>query len=205
MCFNAPITSALTELGTKAFAPCPITTSANTLSQPTSTMPSQLQLKIRDVRYSRPTMGVETARGVLDITEDAVIQLIERGAFWAWDISAPGARRRMLRILSASVSAMTHDRAVELLEDQLALVTPFPATAEAAIALVMSGVPKDKPFVTAKDIKRALNFGRTHMNDLVDAGALPELAGTTRRPGPNGHAVIHRDAFVAFLKDRLVC
>jgi hypothetical protein len=168
-------------------------------------MPSQLQLKIRDVRYSRPTMGVETARGVLEITEDAIGQLIERGAFWCWDISAPGARRRMLRILSVSVSALTHDRAVELLEDQLALVTPVPATAADAIALVMSGVAKGKPYVTAKDIKRALNFGRTHMNDLVDAGALPELAGTTRRPGPNGHAIIPRDAFIAFLQTRLVC
>jgi hypothetical protein len=167
-------------------------------------MPStQSTLPLKDPRYTRPTMGVETARGILDLSEDALFQLLERGAFWAWNIATPGAERTMLRLLTHSVSALTRDRAVELLEDQLALCSRVPATEADAINLVVAGLSTGKPYVTSRDIKRALNFGRTHMNDLLDARALPELPGTQRRPGPNGHAFIPRDAFVQFLKDRL--
>jgi hypothetical protein len=150
-------------------------------------------------------MGVETARGVLDITEDGLFQLLERGAFWAWDIAVPHAKRRMLRFLCRSITAITHERAMQLLEDQLALITPEPGTKHEAIALVMERMSNGKPYVTAKEIKRALNFGRTHMNDLIAGRAMPEFPGTSRRPGPNGHAIISREAFTQFLEDRIVC
>ena len=178
-------------------------------------MPTQLQLpRLKTAPYARPTMELGTAAGVLHkqcpgITEDQVRQLIERGAFWAWNVALETDTRADLRLLTYSVAACAN--VADLLDDAFALAEPVPATAQEAIALLLhhaaritqSGKPR--PWVTGEEIKLILNIRRTHMINLVDAKALPQMSGTQYRPGPNGYPVIDRDIFTAFLEARLVC
>ncbi len=158
-----------------------------------------------DSLYRLPTMDIKTARGILDIPEDDILQLIDRGLFWVWNIASPGAKRRMLRLLTKSVGALSQEQAATLLKDQFSLATRAPATKEEAIDAVLIGVSTEKPYITAQEIKRLLNFSGTHMSDILASKALPELSGTHQRPGPNGQALIPRDAFKQFLNDRLLC
>lgn len=160
--------------------------------------------RLRFARYHLPTLGVETAKGALDVTEDELFQLLDRGAFWAWHVESPGADRELIRLLTFSVQAVTRDRARQLLDNEFELCTAVPATADDACALVLNACrDKTKPFLSGKEIRRVLNFGRTHLIDLVASGALKLLPGSTYRPGPNGFPLVPRIAFEQFLQERI--
>lgn len=166
-------------------------------------MTTQTHLKLQDPRYKRPTMAVETAKGILDLTEDEIVALVDEGALVAWDIRGPAAERRELRILTASVSEYSAACRAEA-TPHAALRTPHSTTIrpQAAIAQVL---PKhEKPFLTGPEIKRALNCGRQHLINLVDASVLPQMPGTKYRQGPGGWPVIPRAQFIAFLSSRVI-
>jgi hypothetical protein len=177
--------------------------------------PRQLSLpRLRTPAFARPTMELGTAAGVLHksspgITEDQVRQLIERGAFWAWNVALETKDTRPdLRLLTHSVAACPNIEA--MIEDQFAMAEPVPATGEEAIALLLSHASRitrstHQPWVTGEEIKIILSIRRTHLINLVDSGALPQMPGTQYRPGPKGYPLIARETFTKFLEARLVC
>lgn len=180
-------------------------------------MTAQVQLplpRLRTPAFARPTMELGTAAGVLHktcpgITEDQVRQLIERGAFWAWNVALdPSDSRPELRLLTYSVAAC--ENVAALLEDQFAMADPVPATGEEAVALLLSHASRitrstAQPWLTGEEIKLILNIRRTHLINLVDAKVLPQMPGTQYRPGPHGYPLIARETFTAFLEARLAC
>ena len=147
-------------------------------------------------RYKRPTMTVDAAKGILDLTEDDVRALVDTGALVAWSISTPGAERPELRILTASVA--------EFLRDNTDGSPDFASTIQPATAIAALVPKHDKPFLTGPEVKRTLNCGRQHLTNLVDANALAQLPGTQYRRGPKGWPVISRDSFIAFLRTRMI-
>lgn len=181
----------------------------------------------RQVRYVAPTMELGTARGVLQhhapgITEDQVRELIERGAFWAWNVAEdPKGKHPELRLLTCSVAALCTGRASlaeraesalsDLLDDPYTLAKPVPATAEEAVDALMHHATrttqqgKPHPLITGAQVKLLLCIRRTHLITLVASNALPKAPGTDYRPGPNGFPLIRREDLQAFLEARLVC
>jgi len=158
---------------------------------------TQIPLKLADPRYKRPTMAVETAKGILDLTEDDVVALVDEGALVAWDIRSPGSERRELRILTASVSEYAAARKEDAAVEHASSIRPQ--------AAIQSVLPRhEKPFLTGPEIKRALNCGRQHLINLVDAAVLPQMPGTKYRQGPGGWPVIPRAQFVHFLETRVI-
>ena len=158
-------------------------------------------------------MELGTAAGVLHkssagITEDQIRELIERGAFWAWNVALETKESRPeLRLLTYSVAAC--ENVAEMMEDPFALAQPVPATGKEAIALLLSHAARAlrqtvQPWITGEEIKAILCIRRTHLINLVDAKVLPQMPGTQYRTGPKGYPLIKREAFTAFLEARLV-
>lgn len=160
------------------------------------TTATQTQLKLRDPRYKRPVMTMSAAKGVLDVSEDEIIAMIEeRLALIAFDIATPKAKLRELRILTASVAEHLRDNPDN---DPCYHTTICPSE---AVRLVL---PKhDKPFFTGTELQRALNCGSDHIIALVESKALKLVPGTSYQPGPGGSPCITRASFEAFLNSRL--
>jgi hypothetical protein len=156
------------------------------------------------LRYRFPTMDTDSAAGILDVTDDDIYQLVDRGFFWVWNVAVPRAKRHMIRLLTLSVCGI-QDQVNAILKDKYILGTRVPGTKEEAVAAVLTSIPGERPYILSSEITRALNFRGNHMNDLMVAKALPEMPGTHRRRGPNGNAKIPREAFEQFLRDRLLC
>lgn len=156
----------------------------------------QSQLPLRDPRYRRPTMTVDAAKGVLDCTEDDIVAMIdERYALVAWNIATPGANRRELRILTASVSEYLRDNP-DHSECYHSMICPSDAISHV--------LPKhEKPFVTGIEIQRALNCSSTHVIRLIESKSLALVPGSNYQPGPGGSPCITRESFTAFLNTRL--
>ncbi len=171
-------------------------------------MTTQLHLpKLKSAIYRRPTMSTETVRGVLDMTTDEVIAFCQFGNLWAWDVASPHADP-CYRFLTRSVSAWTRETAREQLEDTDSAPVVTPATAEEAIADLLSRLPspvstENRPWITGPELRRLLNVERTHLLDLVREGVLSQLPGTQFRKGPGGYPLIARASVEIFLKQRL--
>ncbi|GEM_PF-1708829 len=185
-------------------------------------MPSATQLslpRIARVKYVAPTMELGTARGVLQhhapgITEDQVRELIERGAFWAWNVAEDAdGKYPELRLLTASLAAFCTPQSAlaDLMDDPYALAKPVPATAELAVANLMDHVSRftlqrtPHPLITGEQVKLLLCIRRTLLIRLVASKALPQAPGTQYRTGPRGYPLIRRQDLAAFLEARLVC
>jgi len=155
----------------------------------------QLNLPIQDARYRRPTMSVDTAKGILDLSEDEIGNLVDDGTLVAFDIKHPAAERRDLRLLTWSVaeySKLNPDR------------SPCYHNMIPPTSAISDLLPHEKPFFTGKEIKRLLNCGRQHLINLVTSKALLQVPGTKYRPGPKGWPVITRESFITFLQTRII-
>lgn len=166
-------------------------------------------LKVKPAQYRAHTMSTATVRGVLGITTDEAVQLLQLGALWAWDLASPGSDP-CYRFLTLSVTALTRDAARELLDDCTLTARPTPATAEAAIAALLKSIPSpvssaNIPWITSTRFAELFNIERTHKNDLIREGLLAQLPGTTFRKGPGGYAYLSRASVERFLTERLAC
>jgi hypothetical protein len=146
----------------------------------------QKYLDLQDPRYTAVLCAIETAKALLSLNEDEIAALVDEGQLVAFDIRGPGANRRELRILTASI---VHYRS--------------PITPEEAVAIVLSAVKHDKPFLRGREIKSLLNLGRQHCINLVSSKAIPQVPGTQYRRGPNGDPLVPRPQFINFLTHRL--
>lgn len=156
----------------------------------------QLKLKLNDPRYRRPMMTVDAAKGILDCTEDEIVEWVEvQRALVAWNIASPGAARRELRLLTRSVSEFIRDNPQR---DDCYYCAICP---DIAIAAVLPD--HQKPWLTGLEVQRSLNCGSTHVIGLVESKLLKLMPGTNYQRGPGGSPSISRDSFVAFLKSRI--
>ena len=167
----------------------------------------QTNMDLRDARYVLPVMPVATAKGVLSLTEEEIVELIDEGNLAAWDIRSEASARPEYRILTNAVRHYADQRNAEL--GRLAGVFE----PETAISLVLSFLDAPHspplhstlvPFYTGAEIKRALNCCRQHLIDLVTEDALPQMPNTHFRRGPGGWPVIARASFQNFLERRIV-
>ncbi len=159
-------------------------------------IPRQLPLpRLADPRYKGALSAIETAKDLLGLNEDEIGILVDEGQLVAFDIRSPGAKRRELRILTASI--------VHYKQNATDPSYVSPITPDQAIEIVMASLKHTKPFLNRKEISKVLIGGRQHGMNLVDSKALPEMPGTTHRRGPNGSAIVSRPAFIQFLEARL--
>ena len=169
--------------------------------------PAQLKLPLTNPRYRRPTMTVAAAKGMLDLGEDDIIELIEvQVALIAWDIATPGhrgaERRRELRILTQSVAEYQQLNPARC-EEYYCAITP-----DAAINLLLStidarhSIPRD--FITVNEVQRVFNCGSTHVINLIQSKALALVPKTDYQRGPGGSPSIARESFIEFLTTRYV-
>ena len=145
------------------------------------------------LRHKRPMMTVESAKGILDKSEDEVLGLIECGALVAWNISTPRRVRREFRILTKSVG-MAQARPTGALDHPLFIPEP---------EIFMLLMPHVRVTVTGVEIQHILNCGSTHVIRLVEARCLAQAPGSDYHRGPHGSPRIQRASLEEFLRTRL--
>lgn len=151
----------------------------------------QRTLPLRDARYVAPAMTVETARGILGMDEDEVAEAVELGELVAWDIASDGSERRELRLFTPSVSALARARAEQR--------DVFPPDCREAVAALLP----EKPWITGRELARALCCSGTHICSLVECGDLALMPGTKITRGKEGTPRITKESLTAFLRGRL--
>lgn len=133
-----------------------------------------------------------TVSGVRDriagLDEDDVVALIEETGelTHAWNIGLGGSSER--RILTRCVEHFAR--------------TGRPLILSQAQVLKEIFAGYDKPFLTGTRVRLILNCGSTHIINIVEAGDLSTVPGTSWNTGPNGSPLITRESFIAFLNGR---
>jgi hypothetical protein len=143
----------------------------------------------------RPLVPIEAIMVLLDKSEDDVLNLIECGFLrWAFNIAAPDAERRELRVYRESVLDYLHDA-----HQQSSYYAFDP---DAALERVITAIlpPGTQPTFTASKFARRLTCSSQHVLNLIDARVIPTM--TVRRRGPNGSPLIERFGARAFLRSR---
>lgn len=167
-------------------------------------MPATLQrnLPLADARF-RPTLGMDGAKHLLDLSEDEILALIDEGLIThAWNIATPSAEKREVRILRQALDAyVTWNENPKLVPARPGV----PITANYTDALIFSFLlpPSHvKPFLTNGELQRSLNCVSDHVLNLIDSRALELQPGTKYTRGPNGCALVTVTSFERFLKQR---
>lgn len=159
----------------------------------------QQTLPIEAPAYRGPLCAVATAKGLLDLTEAEIGDLVDVGQLPAFDVRTPEATRRELRLVVAGVAAYLAARQAG---DAAALSRwQCPITAATAVGLVLGSVRHDKPWLTGREISRLLNVGRQHTLNLCAAGEMRTQA--KGRRGRGGSPVVGREEFRRWLMGRM--
>lgn len=133
----------------------------------------------------RALVSVETAKAVLNTSEDSVLGLIDAGKIrFAFDVARRGARRRTIRIFALSLFDLVNRQSTQpsQLEDCLKYILPMTA-----------------PVVTSSRLTETLNVGATHVAALVKAREIRELPG---RRTCTGVRSLCRASAIQWLKNR---
>lgn len=156
-------------------------------------------------RLRWPCVKLSSALAILDCTvESEVVELVESGWLWAWNVGSADARRREFRFLGTSCEWLFRFRAEFACDTWHALLASdaIPQRQPAWDAVLSALLPKhDKPFLSAREVKRALSLQKKHFIELLDAKA---FSGTDYRRGPGGSPAIDRQSFTDFLKARVI-
>ena len=119
------------------------------------------------LEIKRPTVSLETVKAVLDRNEDHCLGLVEDGKLrFAWNVAAPNSHRATVRVMTASLIDFVRGTDTQ------------PNKEEDAINYVLPSVSLS---VRASTLARALNVGPTHIHNLIDCGAMKEVAALDRR------------------------
>jgi hypothetical protein len=135
----------------------------------------------------RPMADINAAMRDLDINDDAVLALLDKGALVGFNIAVSAGGRRVVRILTASI------------QNHLQGGKPGSMSFDDVLRLVLPG---ELLFVRGMAIERCLNCCQTHVSNLIKAGAFD-----CTRPGRRGHgnsSIVTRASVVAFLKERIL-
>ena len=136
----------------------------------------------------RPLFNLGAAMGILDRSEDDILNLIEVGLLrWAFDIRGLGARCAEWRIWRQSIVDYANSPVIpERRRDQvIASILPKPCRTE----------------IGRMQLARALNCSHTHVCQLIDAGELVAVPGSGRamRSGGIYGQLVTRASVEAFL------
>lgn len=119
------------------------------------------------LEIKRPTVSLETVKAVLDRTEDHCLGLVQDGKLrFAWNVAAPNSHRSLVRVMTASLIDFVRGTDTQ------------PNREEDALNYVL---PSVFPSVRTSTLARALNVGSTHIHNLIDCGAMKEVAAPDRR------------------------
>lgn len=127
---------------------------------------------------------------LLDRNEDEILQAVESGVLqWAWDIRAPGASRREIRIwrdsiLEATTAQRRHsgDESPDLI---LREILP----------------PRD---LRSSELTRLWSCSSTHVHALIEAGCLIMVEAPAATSGPLSYCRVSRASVGQFLQARRV-
>lgn len=157
----------------------------------------QLSLTLRDARW-RPLADTDGVKWALDLSSEEV-EALEGVYLVAFNIAVnlnPGdgskhdpRSRRCMRYLTRSIE---HFKATG---GKLPFHSPWPETFKLII-------PHDKPILHGTEMDTALNCDPDHRLNLIRAGLLKTVDGTSWRPGRNGAPCVTRASFEDFLKGR---
>jgi len=136
---------------------------------------------------SRPMFNVRAVVSLLDVSEDAVIRLVECGdLLWAFNVASRTDTAREIRILPACVAGYMEK-------------IPFQADWGEVWRLLFPGSGRE---ITAKEIYRALNISSMHLYGLAKQGLIGPCSGWRR--GIYGQGRFESAAVAQFLKARRV-
>jgi hypothetical protein len=138
---------------------------------------------------ARPLVPVEAAMVILDRDEDEILHAIESGSLgWAWDIAAPSAERRELRIWRDSILTLAASQMEEANLDP-----------ERVIARVLP--PND---LRSPQVQRLCSCSGTHIHALMEAGVFEVIQPPAAPSGPRSYSILSRDSVARFLRSRRV-
>lgn len=146
------------------------------------------------VSAGRPLMSVWAVVGVLDRSEDDVLNLVECGWLrWAWDIRGKGAEKATLRISAQSVVDYSNNTQ----RFHRALPTESRRTRIDLETVVQNLLPHSRPDFRATEIMKLLNCSSQHVQNLIaDRLLIPSLV---QDPRPRGSKLLTRLSVTQFL------
>lgn len=149
---------------------------------------NQLALPLQ-LPAARPLVPMEACMVLLDRNEDELLSLVETGDMaWAWDIRSEEATRREIRVWRGSLLAHMRQEADE--EDE---------------EIVLSSLlPHSRETIRSTELQRLFSASQTHIQNLINQGALREDGMRETQAGPNAFCRVSRQSIINFLKERRV-
>ena len=144
------------------------------------------------IRFARPLVSTGTALSVIQRLdyEEQVLALVESGdLLWAWDVAAPNANRREIRILGQSINAYLAGN-------------PGPDIPPEGVMRLL--FPEGHPTLSASELARRMNLCSTHMLTLCRSGCLRLVPGARVRRGPSGSPQVELSSVAKFLEQRRI-
>ncbi len=164
---------------------------------PDTKPPVVIQPRLLRVPELRPLLTVEAVRAALSYTEDEVVCDIEDGSLeWAWNIGVGESQRREIRVFAGCV-----EQRRACLENPRRAARQFGRSEIDAALFPRRG---GKPFVKSPDVRLAFACSPDLVTDLIDAGDLTLLDGTSYSAGRNGAALIAWSSVTRFLSARRI-
>jgi hypothetical protein len=154
----------------------------------------ELQAPLPNLRVAirQPLIGLNGASALLGMTSPELEQLLDLGFLIGFNIAVdgtPGARRE-LRILVESIQH--YDKTSRSFRIE------WPA-------LFRNLTPHDKPILEGTEIKAILTCDDETITNLIRAGRLQVVCGTTFGRGRNGTPIVTMESYERFLKQREHC
>jgi hypothetical protein len=148
----------------------------------------QLELPGLTIEARRPLLPVEAVIFMVNRDADAIAADCERGVFrFAFDISAPGASRRELRIF--------RDCVLKLLQPDLILPEKLPDVFDRIFP---------QRGLRGVELQRTLSCSLQHVRDLDDAALISVERERLAASGPRASRVYSRASILSFLQSRAI-
>jgi hypothetical protein len=153
-------------------------------------VPTQRRLPLK-LEIEAPMMSIPSARDILHLDVDSLADLIaDRSIAWAWNIGL-GKRRAEIRILTKCLRGYQATSSSCNLSDK---------GEDEIIGYILAR--EKKPWIEGVSLKFLLACENSHIVELVSAGELAVMPGTSWQPGPGGSPRIECASVVEFLKRR---
>ena len=139
------------------------------------------------LQLKTPLVGIETCKSVLAVSEDRVLALVDSGDLrFAFNLAAPGARARTVRVLSLSLIDLAKGSKSQ------------PSDVQDAIKYIQPG---SSVHIPAAQLARSWNVSGTHVSKLLMARQLIKVS-----DGPHAKAspLVDRTSSVRFLTLRRI-
>ena len=144
---------------------------------------SQLQLQV-ELPRTKPTLALESCADFFDREHDVLVKDVENQVIkFTWDIAAPGAARREIRIYAPSAWAFCYQQ-------------PMPKLSEDDVYKLI--LPNRD--LRSTELQRIFACSHQHVYELKENFIV--VREPLQADGPNSFTVFSRASIVAFLKSR---